>query len=172
MSQTESPTVDLSVQHLPSCPYPGIVDDAVALIQAYGLSAQTELSVVLCDDAFILPLNRDYRGKDAPTDVLSFAQREGEGADADDPVLGDVIISVETAQRQALVHKVTIVQELRILLVHGMLHLLGYDHQTEEERAEMETEERALLALLGEDVDAVRPLTSPHLGAVQVPEPR
>ncbi|MFT4976580.1 MAG: putative rRNA maturation factor [Myxococcota bacterium] len=156
------PTVDLSLQHLADNPHPGLTDDAAVLLRAYGLSDETELSIVLCDDAFILPLNRDYRGKDAPTDVLSFAQREGESADAEDPVLGDVIISVETARRQAEEAGLTLTQELRVLLTHGLLHLLGYDHLTEEERAEMELEERALLAELGEDVAVVRPLTSPR----------
>lgn len=156
------PTVDVSVCNLSDHPHPAIDADALALMAAYGLSEDTELSMVLCDDAFIAPLNRDYRGKDSPTDVLSFAQREGEGAMADDPVLGDLIISVETAQRQAAERGISLVQELRVLLVHGLLHLLGYDHLTEEERAEMEEEERALLGLLGEDVERVRPLTAPH----------
>lgn len=156
------PTVDLALQNLAENPHPGLTADAGALLAAYGLGDDTELSVVLCDDAFILPLNRDYRGKDKATDVLSFAQREGEAADAEDPVLGDVIISVETARRQAVEHGITLVQELRVLLTHGLLHLLGYDHLTEEERAEMEEEERALLAHLGEDVEVVRPLTSPR----------
>lgn len=156
------PTVDLALHHLTDNPHPGLEADALQLLSAYGLGEDTELSVVLCDDAFIHPLNRDYRGKDAPTDVLSFAQREGEAAAEDDPVLGDVIISVETARRQAVEHGISLLQELRVLLTHGLLHLLGYDHLTEEERAEMEEEERALLAHLGEDVEVVRPLTSPR----------
>lgn len=155
-------TVDVSLHNLAASPYDSLEADARVVMAAYGLSEETELSVVLCDDAFIHPLNREYRGKDTPTDVLSFAQREGEGADADDPVLGDLIISVETAIRQAGEHGITLPQELRVLLVHGLLHLLGYDHLTEEERAEMEGEERALLAQLGEDVETVRPLTAPR----------
>lgn len=123
------------------------------------LMPDAELSVVLCDDAFIHPLNRDYRGKDAPTDVLSFAQRDGEDADPNDPVLGDVIISVQTAQRQARQRGYGLDKELRVLLVHGMLHLLGHDHLEPGEAAEMQAEERRLLALLGEDPEVVRPLT-------------
>lgn len=157
------PTVDVSLHHIATNPHPGLQADALCLIAAYGLAEETELSLVLCDDAFILPLNRDYRGKNAPTDVLSFAQREGEHADEADPVLGDVIISVETARRQAVTHGISLVQELRVLLAHGLLHLLGYDHLNEVERAEMEAEERALLHQLGEDVERVRPLTSPLL---------
>ena len=132
--------------------------DAERLLGALNL-ADTELSVVLCDDAFIQPLNRDFRAKDAPTDVLSFSQREGEDADPDDPVLGDVIISVQTAQRQASERGYSIAREMRVLLVHGLLHLLGFDHIVREEAVEMQAEERRLLTLLGEDPEVVRPLT-------------
>lgn len=117
------------------------------LLKAFGLE-EGELSVVLCDDAFITPLNRDWRQKDRPTDVLSFAQREGEEADPDDPVLGDVIISLETAARQAEERGHSLDHEARVLLVHGVLHLLGYDHEVDEEAEEMEALERELLAEL------------------------
>ncbi|MDP6931394.1 MAG: rRNA maturation RNase YbeY [Myxococcota bacterium] len=121
--------------------------DGLALLGALNLPA-AELSVVLCDDAFIHPLNRDWRGKDQPTDVLSFAQREGEGADPDDSLLGDVLISLDTASRQARQRGHSLVQEVRILLVHGLLHLLGYDHETNEEAEVMEALERLLLSQL------------------------
>ena len=111
-----------------------------------------ELSVVLCDDAFIQVLNRDHRGKDSPTDVLSFAMQEGEGGLDDDPVLGDLVISIETAARQARAAGHTLLQEQRVLLVHGLLHLLGYDHETgDEDAAEMRAAEHKLLGRLGED---------------------
>ncbi|MFT5683675.1 MAG: putative rRNA maturation factor [Myxococcota bacterium] len=135
-----------------------VIEDAERLLVLLKLP-QAELSIVLCDDAFIQPLNRDFRGKDAPTDVLSFSQREGEDADPNDPILGDVIISVETAQRQATGRGYGVDKELRVLLVHGLLHLLGHDHIEPEEAREMQTEERRLLALLGEDPEVVRPLT-------------
>lgn len=135
-----------------------IASDAERLLALLALS-EAELSIVLCDDAFIQPLNRDFRGKDMPTDVLSFSQREGEEADPDDPVLGDVIISVQTATRQAAGRGYGTDKELRVLLVHGLLHLLGYDHIEPDEAREMQTEERRLLALLGEDPEVVRPLT-------------
>lgn len=96
-----------------------------------------ELSVLLCDDATIHELNRDYRGKDRPTDVLAFAMREGEGGGLHPDVLGDVVISIDTARRQAREHGVTIVAEATFLLAHGLLHLLGYDHQTEAENRVM-----------------------------------
>ena len=120
---------------------------AARVLGAFGLD-EAELSIVLCDDAFIHPLNRDWRGKDRPTDVLSFAQREGEEADEDDPVLGDVVISLETAARQAAERGHSTGHELRVLLVHGICHLLGYDHEEDEEAEEMEALERDLLSEL------------------------
>lgn len=125
-------------------------DDALALLAHLGLDPVV-LSVVLCTDAFIQPLNADWRGKDAPTDVLSFSQREGEGGREDDPVLGDLVISLDTARRQAEELGHAALDELRVLLVHGLLHLLGHDHELGEAEAEaMEAEEIALLAALGE----------------------
>jgi probable rRNA maturation factor len=88
-----------------------------------------ELSVLLCDDAFIQELNRQYRGLDRPTDVLSFAQEPVPGGP---DVLGDIVISVETARRQAREQRHSLAREVEWLLCHGMLHLLGYDDETEE----------------------------------------
>ena len=122
--------------------------DAQRLLDHLG-EAGSVLSVVVGGDAFIRPLNRDYRGKDVATDVLSFPQREGEGARADDPVLGDLVISLETAARQALEHDHPVSHELRVLLVHGLLHLLGHDHLEAEEAARMAAAEGELLAVLG-----------------------
>lgn len=107
-----------------------------------------ELSILLCDDKTIHPLNRDYRGKDKPTDVLSFAQREGEFAFVDDDLLGDVIISIDTAIRQAMDRQHSVETELRVLLVHGILHLLGYDHIDNDEAEIMEAKEREILAVI------------------------
>lgn len=116
-----------------------------AAIEALELG-DVEVSVVLCDDAFIHPLNRDYRGKDRPTDVLSFAQREGEFADPDDPMLGDIIVSLDRAKDQAMSRHHPLSQELALLLVHGLLHLLGYDHIDDDDAEEMEALEKKLLA--------------------------
>ena len=121
------------------------VQAAKQTLVALGLS-DVELSILLCDDAFIHPLNRDYRGKDKPTDVLSFAMRE-EG-DPNDPVLGDVIISIERAQEQASERGHAIGVELALLLVHGILHLLGYDHEHDEEAQMMEEKEKEILSML------------------------
>ena len=118
-----------------------VAEQILSILQLQGV----ELSVLLCNDSFIHPLNRDYRGKDKATDVLSFAQREGEGADADDPLLGDVIISVETAERQAAERNIKISDELQLLLTHGILHLLGYDHIDDDDAEIMEALEREIL---------------------------
>ena len=109
---------------------------------------EAELSVVICDDAFIHPLNRDYRAKDRPIDVLSFSQREGDFAFMDDLLLGDVIISLETTIRQAEERGHSTERELTILLVHGILHLLGYDHIEDDEAEVMEAQEKDILGKL------------------------
>ena len=98
-----------------------------------------ELSVLLTDDVFIQTLNETHRGKDRPTDVLAFAQNEGEGMPTplDHGLLGDVVISLDTAERQARGRKHSLMDEVCFLLAHGILHLIGYDHQTDEEEAAM-----------------------------------
>ena len=107
-----------------------------------------ELSIVLTDDAHIRELNREYRDKDEPTDVLSFGQMEGDPFVAPIPVLGDLVISLQTAQRQATSIGHPLGAEVRILLVHGLLHLLGHDHIEDEERSEMAEAEDTLLVAL------------------------
>lgn len=111
-----------------------------------------ELSIVLADDPFVQALNRDYRGKDAPTNVLSFAfgddEDEPEG-DPDAPVLlGDVILSYDTLLREANEQGKPFAHHLAHLVVHGVLHLLGYDHIEDAEAEEMEGLETAILARL------------------------
>jgi probable rRNA maturation factor len=106
-----------------------------------------ELSIVLTDDAGIQDLNRDYRHKDKPTDVLAFAMREGEAMPGAPPeeILGDVVISLETACRQAAARRRDPLAEVTFLLAHGLLHLVGYDHQTDEEEREMNAATRRLV---------------------------
>jgi len=102
-----------------------------------------EVALRLCDDAAIHQLNRAYRKKNKPTDVLAFAMREGPPGAADSAVLGDIVISVETARRQAtkgLPH------ELLFLAAHGLCHLLGYDHPDDAREAEMNARMASLLA--------------------------
>jgi len=86
-----------------------------------------ELSILLVDDATIQNLNRQHRNIDSATDVLSFPQMEDD--EFISHMLGDVVISVETAKRQAKEHHFSLEQELVLLLIHGLLHLLGYDHE-------------------------------------------
>jgi probable rRNA maturation factor len=122
--------------------------DARALLKHLG-KPKAELSILLCDDAFIRDLNAQWRQKDEPTDVLSFAMGEGEGADVNPDLLGDIVISVETAARQGAALGLTLDQEIRVLLVHGLLHLLGYDHIDPADAPEMRAREAELLAVLG-----------------------
>lgn len=88
-----------------------------------------ELSLLLTDDAEIQALNRAYRDLDKATDVLSFPQDEDAVNESGDTLLGDVVISVETAARQAEEHHLSFNEELILLAIHGILHLLGYDHE-------------------------------------------
>ncbi len=90
---------------------------------------QSELSVLLTNDAKIRELNYNYRNLDKATDVLSFPQEDEAEDDSRNTLLGDVVISVETAARQAPEHHLTLEQELVLLIIHGVLHLLGYDHE-------------------------------------------
>lgn len=127
--------------------------DGERILEALGFD-DSELSVVVCNDAFIRPLNQEWRGKDTATDVLSFPQEEAEspGRFSSPPaILGDVVISTETALRQAteLGHDVAI--EIKALLVHGILHLVGYDHENPDDTGEMRAEEVRLLGVLGVD---------------------
>jgi probable rRNA maturation factor len=109
----------------------------------------SELTVALVSDRAIRALNRRYLGRNRPTDVLAFSQREGPFAFPEDPVLGDVVISVETAARQAAEHGVPFIQELDLLVVHGILHLLGYDHaRSSTEALRMKRQERKILRRL------------------------
>jgi probable rRNA maturation factor len=102
--------------------------------------SDVEVSIVLTGDDQIQNLNRLYRKKDRPTDVLAFAQREGEHGDPAGGLLGDVIVSVPTARRQALAASRDLTAELTMLLAHGVLHLLGWDHETAKKDREMRAE--------------------------------
>jgi len=109
--------------------------------------ADLECAVRLTTDRVIHELNRDYRSKDKPTDVLAFAQREGEGGDLHPEILGDVVISVDTARRQAKRKSPAgLYAEIRFLAAHGLCHLLGYDHRDDAEEAVMNARMAALLA--------------------------
>jgi probable rRNA maturation factor len=109
-----------------------------------------ELSIAVTDDREIRELNKVFRHRDKPTDVLAFAMREGEpigtrpNAGPAAEMLGDVVISVATARRQAKEHRRRLDREICMLLAHGLLHLVGYDHQTDRDEAVMNAETERL----------------------------
>ena len=120
---------------------------AQIVLETIGHSA-SELSVVLVGDAVMRRLNRDYRGKDRPTDVLAFSLLEGTGAGVSEAI-GDVVISTATAARQARENGLTLREEVDRLLVHGILHLVGYDHErSAAEARKMRRKERVCLKAL------------------------
>ncbi|XP_057720264.1 endoribonuclease YBEY, chloroplastic [Arachis stenosperma] len=120
-----------------------------AAIDDVGGFESVELSLLLCNDEFIRKLNKEWRDEDHATDVLSMSQHIP-GLKLPILMLGDIVISVETAARQAEERGHTLVDEIRILMVHGLLHLLGFDHElSEEAEVEMEKEEELLLKSLG-----------------------
>jgi len=112
--------------------------------------AEAEISVVFVSDKRIHQLNRDYRFVDRPTDVLSFAAQEGEGPHIPG-LLGDVVISTETAKRQSAEYGATFEEELARLLVHGILHLLGHDHHEQAETRRMRSLEKKMLKIALEE---------------------
>lgn len=120
------------------------VQFASKVMSAAGES-ESELSVELVGDRRMRGLNRRYRNKDRTTDVLAFAMRESEGGFYS-ALLGDVVISVPTARKQAREARHSLSDELAALLVHGILHLCGYDHErSEKEAMRMQRRERAIL---------------------------
>jgi probable rRNA maturation factor len=107
------------------------------------------LSLSLVGDDAIRRLNQQYRGKDRATDVLSFALDSAPQPSLRERLLGDVVISVDTARRQAAQYDATLQRELYRLLIHGLLHLTGHDHERAAERRVMQREERRLAGAIG-----------------------
>ncbi len=97
-----------------------------------------DISLVVCDDPFITELNERYKKRNGPTDVLSFSMREGKTLVNQDPAVGDIVISVDTAERQAAEFGTSLDEEFIVLFVHGLLHLLGYDHRNGAQKKKME----------------------------------
>lgn len=121
------------------------------------MSKDYEVSVTFVDNEEIREINKNYRNIDLPTDVLSFpmidyGRDNGEGGvenmdlDSGEIVLGDIVISLEMAYEQALDYGHSFQREISFLMVHGMLHLLGYDHEKEEDRKKMRSEEERILS--------------------------
>ena len=116
-----------------------------------------ELSVLFVDDATIRVLNRKHRDKDSPTDVLAFPVDE-KPVRGVPRVLGDVVISLETAVRQARSRRRRLFAEVRFLLAHGLLHLVGYDHATRIQKRRMDAAARRLVRAAGVSTRSTRPL--------------
>lgn len=112
-----------------------------------------ELSILIVDDGRIQELNRDYLQRDKPTNVISFSMQEGDTPPEHTTLLGDVVISADTAARDAAEANCSFESELYFLLLHGVLHLLGYDHErgTAEEAELMESKEKEVFALIAQD---------------------
>jgi probable rRNA maturation factor len=131
-------------------PYAGVsradvVRRARAMLDALQMP-DSELSILLTGDDQIKLLNKIFRKKNQPTDVLAFAQREGKLGDRAGPLLGDVVISIPTARRQAEACPGGLTSELTMLLAHGLLHLLGWDHDTRPQDRRMRRETDRLCA--------------------------
>jgi probable rRNA maturation factor len=122
---------------------------AETILSALGF-IDSELSIVVVGDRSIRKLNRDYLGKDRPTNVISFAMGEGEFGGLNPSCLGDVVISADTAGREAEAASVTPHERLCLLLLHGILHLAGFDHERSGAAAavKMNRKERELAVLL------------------------
>ncbi|MCF8067344.1 MAG: rRNA maturation RNase YbeY [Desulfobacterales bacterium] len=108
-----------------------------------------ELSLLITDDSEMASFNSRYRGKEGSTNVISFPMQEGEFSDISPDLLGDVVISVDTAEREAKEMSIEFKDRLNELLVHGILHLVGYDHeQSEKETLVMEAKTEELMKLI------------------------
>lgn len=110
---------------------------------------EKEISILLADDTKMRALNKQYRDEDCSTDVLSFPQNDCEEEVLSSHLLGDVVISTATAKRQSIKHKLSLDEEIALLIIHGILHLLGYDHENSNEEAiHMKKKTRELFGLI------------------------
>jgi probable rRNA maturation factor len=152
----------IAIQITESTPSIEIADDVLARMELVAqevlrhtkTSPSAGLTLVISDDVQIQSLNRQYLGVDAPTDVLAFPSGEID-LDAGQLYLGDVIISYQRAEEQSEAGEHTLEQEMQLLIVHGVLHLLGYDHAIDSEKTKMWEVQDEILAQLGS------PITSP-----------
>ena len=147
--QEKNHPLDLDVQYpdarLESTLTPELVERWVRAT----LLGPAELTIRFVDSAEGQTLNRDYRGKDYATNVLTFAYNEGEELGEDEPTQADIILCTDVLQREADEQKKTVEEHTAHLVVHGVLHAQGYDHEHEEEAGEMEHLERDILEALG-----------------------
>ena len=140
----------------PGWPHPPIVQ-GLAAIAASLEPLQSRVDLVLVDDDHIRSINRDHRGHDRPTDVLSFSYLEDTDNMTGDDLVGEIYVSWETLERDAQSRNVEIDHLFLRVGVHGLLHIVGYDHETDRDALEMEGEERRLLRgpLRDDEVEAL-----------------
>ncbi|MCZ6805645.1 MAG: rRNA maturation RNase YbeY [Deltaproteobacteria bacterium] len=141
--------------------HPDLAWRAEAMLSALSLE-DAELSILLCDDATIRKLNRRYRKINKATDVLAFPMQDGSGSEVHKGVLGDVVISLPTATRQARRRDRPIIEEVTFLLAHGLLHLLGHDHATAPEDREMTARTDALMQAVRASRGTAKPVEKRH----------
>ncbi len=133
-----------NLQHKVSIETSFVRDVVMSALRIIGYPQSPDVSVALVDDAYIAVLNREYRGVDQPPDVLAFPM-EGDGGNRGEPGLGDIVISLERAREQARQFKHPLRREVALLAVHGLLHLLGYEDDTEAGASAMWSKQKHLL---------------------------
>jgi probable rRNA maturation factor len=147
--QEKNHPLDLDVQYPDARLESTITPELVERWVRATLLGPAELTIRFVDSAEGQTLNRDYRGKDYATNVLTFAYNEGEELAEDEPTQADIILCTDVLQREAIDQKKTVEEHAAHLVVHGVLHAQGYDHEHDEEAEEMEQFERDIMEVLG-----------------------
>jgi probable rRNA maturation factor len=153
-AEREKPSVDVFSEGSVELPCGEVTSDLLGEISEkilrYLELKNVNLSVIITDNAYIRNINKKYRGKESPTDVISFAYREDPfpeiGIEREE--LGDIYISIEKAKEQAVDYGNDLHGEMKRLLVHGILHLIGYDHEKDEDALKMDSLEEKILNTL------------------------
>jgi probable rRNA maturation factor len=147
--QEKNHPLDLDVQYPDARLESTLTPDMVERWVRATLLGPAELTIRFVDSAEGQTLNRDYRGKDYATNVLTFAYNEGEELGEDEPTQADIILCTDVLQSEAAEQKKTVEEHAAHLVVHGVLHAQGYDHEHDEEAEEMEQFERDIMEVLG-----------------------
>ncbi len=138
---------------IPAGFFPLLQELVRALLQAEGRGENEEIGLILVDDAYIRELNLAYRDRDRATDVLAFDLQDEASGQGEDTILGDVYISVERAAEQARDYGHSLQREVAFLAVHGILHLLGYDHQSSCQEADMDARQTFIMEHFHENLN-------------------